>query len=64
MLIAVVERCKNMNHSRPNAPVRVCPNCGEVVNRAVVANCNEAKHAQRRKDRSVFCCDCGKKLAG
>jgi hypothetical protein len=56
-------RCQNMNHGRTNAPVRHCPMCGEIVNRAIRSNCDEAKHAVRRKERNQFCCDCGKKLS-
>ena len=55
-------RCPNMNHSRPNAPIRFCPTCGEVVNGSVVEKCNEEKHAVRRKSRDRFCIDCGKTL--
>jgi hypothetical protein len=59
----MTERCRNMNHSRTNVPVRFCPNCGEVVNNAIKRRCDEIKHAERRKDRSTFCSDCGKKLS-
>jgi len=55
-------RCSNMNHSRTNAPVKHCPMCGEVVNSAIRNRCDDVKHAARRKERSMFCHDCGKKL--
>ncbi|WP_415062694.1 hypothetical protein [Bdellovibrio sp.] len=56
-------RCPNMNHGRLNAPVRHCPMCGEIVNKAVSkSHCDDAKHAARRKERNTFCHDCGKKL--
>ena len=51
-----------MNHSRPNAPVRFCPTCGGTVNSAANGQCGQAKHAELRKNRNVFCHDCGKKL--
>lgn len=56
------DRCRNMNHSRPSAPVRFCPNCGELVNKDLHPNCDEQKHAKLRKERSQFCSDCGKAL--
>ncbi len=57
-------RCANMNHGRANAPVKFCPNCGQLVNSQIHARCDETKHAARRKERQIFCVDCGKKLAG
>jgi hypothetical protein len=53
-------RCDNLNHLRPNAPIRHCPQCGDVVNaqRATV-RCEPATHATRRKAQSAFCIDCG-----
>ncbi len=57
-----VERCKNMNHGRANVPVRHCPSCGEIVNKAISARCDDQVHAARLKERNNFCCDCGKKL--
>jgi hypothetical protein len=56
------ERCTNMNHGRPNVPVRHCPDCGVVVNKVLNMKCDHEKHATRRKDRSTFCSDCGTKL--
>ncbi len=57
-----VNRCPNMNHSRTNATIKYCPNCGEVINRNANGNCNTSKHADLRKQRFTFCHDCGKKL--
>ncbi len=55
--------CPNLNHRRSNAPVRFCPKCGEVVNKAVaVKRCSDMAHAQRRQDRDQFCVDCGEQL--
>ncbi|MCP4602689.1 MAG: hypothetical protein GY847_19600 [Proteobacteria bacterium] len=55
--------CPNMNHKRPNALVRVCPNCGEVVNPNIPAKkCNEKEHADRRRKQNKFCTDCGEQL--
>ncbi len=58
------ERCPNMNHSRTNVAIRYCPSCGEVVGHAIPnrTRCDDSKHAHRRKDRNVYCCDCGTKL--
>jgi DNA-directed RNA polymerase subunit RPC12/RpoP len=55
-------RCPNMNHSRLNVPVKFCPTCGESLNRAAVGHCDTQKHAELRKDRNIFCHDCGKKI--
>ena len=58
-----INSCTNFNHGRVNAPVRVCPMCGDVVNKNIsIKNCSEKEHAKRRKDRSKYCLDCGKQL--
>lgn len=55
--------CENLNHRRANAPVRHCPTCGGVVNERVRAQqCSEVQHAVVRRERSVFCADCGTRL--
>jgi predicted RNA-binding Zn-ribbon protein involved in translation (DUF1610 family) len=55
--------CENLNHRRANAPVRHCPGCGGVVNDRVRAQqCSETQHAAARRERSVFCADCGTQL--
>ena len=55
--------CDNMNHRRANSPVAHCPECGGVVNRAIPAqHCSDEKHAVSRRQRSVFCVDCGTQL--
>ena len=53
-----------MNHGRPNPPVRFCPGCGMKFQKPapVSLGCDAEKHAARRKDRQVFCHDCGKDL--
>lgn len=56
-------RCPNMNHGRLNAPVKYCPMCGDSVNRSASGNCDQARHAELRKNRLLFCSDCGKKLS-
>lgn len=61
--MSVNARCPNMNHGRLNAPVKFCPMCGELVNRLVSAKCDQASHANLRRNRHMFCHDCGKKLA-
>jgi hypothetical protein len=52
-----------MNHGKTNAPVNFCPNCGERFKTNVVGHCNDEKHRARRKDRHLFCHDCGKDLS-
>ena len=55
--------CSNLNHRRSDAPVRFCPQCGEVVNRGVVLKrCGEGAHAQKRRSGDGFCVDCGEQL--
>jgi len=57
------ERCPNYNHGRQNAPVRACSMCGEVVNASLSAKqCGEEEHARRRRNRDLFCTDCGERL--
>jgi predicted nucleic acid-binding Zn ribbon protein len=52
-----------MNHRRTNAPVRHCPQCGQAVNEGLpVGRCPDATHAQRRRQQSSFCIDCGAQL--
>lgn len=60
--IMSAQKCGNMNHSRSNAPVRHCPNCGDFVNKNASKACDESVHADRRKQGNNFCCDCGKRL--
>ena len=55
--------CDNLNHLRPNAPIRHCPQCGDVVNTARGrTTCEPATHAARRKQQSNYCVDCGEQL--
>jgi len=52
-----------MNHRRTNAPVRFCSQCGEVVNGDLsTKRCSLEEHARRRRDREVFCVQCGERL--
>jgi hypothetical protein len=56
-------RCDNLNHLRPNAPIRNCPQCGGTVNESRAASrCEETTHAARRKQQANFCVDCGAEL--
>ena len=56
-------RCDNLNHLRPSAPIRHCPQCGEIVNaERARAACDAATHAARRKQQSSYCVDCGAQL--
>ena len=57
--------CPNLNHRRSDAPVRFCPSCGTVVNIKVVAvRCPAIRHDTQRRNQSLFCVDCGERLAG
>jgi ribosomal protein L34E len=56
-------QCDNLNHLRPNAPIRHCPQCGRMVNGERGAGaCDAAVHANRRKQQSAYCIDCGFEL--
>ncbi len=45
--------CTNYNHGRDNAPVHVCPMCGDVVNKNIpIKDCSEDEHAKKEKDRN------------
>jgi len=62
-LVMRASSCSNMNHRRSDAPVRFCPNCGEVVNVAIaIKSCSEEVHATKRKNMETFCVDCGERL--
>jgi hypothetical protein len=55
--------CENMNHRRADAPVPYCPQCGGVVNRDFPRRtCSAEQHATSRRQRSVFCIQCGVQL--
>lgn len=44
--------------------IQYCIMCGEKFNISTgVAQCNDEMHAQRRKNRDSFCCDCGLRLS-
>jgi len=56
-------QCDNLNHLRPNAPIRHCPQCGHSVNPDRAASpCDATTHATRRKQRAAYCIDCGHEL--
>jgi hypothetical protein len=56
-------RCLNYNHGRPNAPVRYCPMCGEVVNQNIVEKmCSKESHTEKRRGSDAYCVDCGEQL--
>ena len=55
--------CDNLNHRRAQVSIRHCPTCGGVVNEHVgKQTCSEAQHALARRERTVFCVDCGTRL--
>jgi hypothetical protein len=62
-MLARPDFCPNQNHKRRNAPVRYCPQCGDVVNEDVTKlRCNDTRHAELRRQQSLFCIDCGEAL--
>jgi NADH pyrophosphatase NudC (nudix superfamily) len=55
--------CDNVNHTRREAPVRYCPQCGGVVNAQEEGSaCEEAKHAAARRRHTRYCSACGAEL--
>lgn len=55
--------CDNLNHRRTQPSMRHCPTCGDVVNaKLAVQRCSETQHNATRRDRSVFCGECGTRL--
>jgi hypothetical protein len=55
--------CPNFNHRRTNAPVRFCPECGEVVNGNIpMRKCTEEGLAIMRRNGNKYCVDYGEKL--
>ena len=62
-MITEGSKCQNYNHGSPNAPVRFCTMCGEVVNEAIrMRKCSEQEHATKRRQRTKYCMDCGEQL--
>ena len=62
-MITQENMCPNYNHDRENAPVRFCPECGEVVNKDIpIRKCNKEEHAKSRRERDKYCVNCGKQL--
>jgi hypothetical protein len=62
-MATTLRACPNFNHRRTNAPVRYCPNCGEIVNDEIsVKRCSDESHAKRRMQNSKHCVDCGEQL--
>lgn len=56
-------RCINFNHRRANSPVRICPMCGEMLNRLIPEKaCTIESHQEKRKAQNTYCCDCGEYL--
>lgn len=40
--------------------IQYCPACGEKFDvRIGVKHCSDINHDSRRKERDLFCCDCG-----
>lgn len=55
--------CDNLNHRRDRVSIRHCAACGDVVNDRVGARrCTESEHATARRQRTIFCVDCGTRL--
>lgn len=60
--MTIKKPCPNFNHSRTYISISFCPQCGDKFNTQFKSSCNEDTHRLRRKDRHVFCIDCGKNL--
>ena len=59
------QHCQNFNHRRMNVPVRCCPTCGKVVNDKILSRfCSLETHAKQRKNRNIYCVDCGEQVRG
>jgi hypothetical protein len=55
--------CENFNHRRAQPSFRHCSSCGDVVNaQRATRSCSAAQHDAARRDRGVFCGDCGTRL--
>ena len=55
--------CSSLNHRRDNAPVRCCPDCGEIVNEGIPKrHCDDGEHAIKRRERNKYCTLCGDQL--
>jgi len=55
--------CDNMNHRRPNPVFPYCIECGRMVNERLVGKvCDQAGHAQARRQRATYCVHCGTQL--
>ena len=62
-MVSRAVRCPNQNHLRPNAPVRHCPQCGDVVNGEVASqSCSVPTHDKQRRNQSLYCIHCGEQL--
>ena len=58
-----IQPCPNLNHRKRDPPVRICPNCGKVVNEKIpTKQCSEQSHARARMDRNKYCVHCGEQL--
>lgn len=55
--------CKNLNHGRMMVSIQYCPDCGEKFKVQADRHCSDFNHAERRKSRDSFCCDCGIRLS-
>jgi len=63
MVFRATNPCGNVNHTRRDAPVRHCPECGVVVNARVSKGvCAEPKHGAARRRQTRYCSDCGAQL--
>ena len=62
--MAAKPTCRNYNHGKQNPPVAFCPSCGDKFSSHVKAQktCDAHTHAFDRKNRSLFCSNCGKDL--
>ena len=58
------QNCRNFNHGRMNVSIQYCPVCGEKFNSGGARSfCGAESHKSKLKNRDIYCCDCGEKLA-
>lgn len=56
-------KCPNKNHNLAFPPIRICPQCGEILNFMIPENsCSAATHVRKSAQNDAYCTDCGEYL--